>query len=399
MTAPKTTSAAHSGRRALFLAASASMFIFGIVLALLGVLFGLPEVRARLKVDLAQQGDLFLLLYSGVLVSSILVGPVIDRRGKKLVLLLSAWLVALALGGFAAAHSFAGAAILAVLLGLGGGGLNIAANALVSDLYGSERGEMLNVLGSFYGVGAVVFPLLAASLPAIFTVGQLLVLAAALTALAAAAYALLRFPLAGGAKSFSLGQLARVARAPGILLLASVLFCESGNEAAVGGWTSSYLGAAGATPNTATWVLTGYWVALMVGRLLAARLLRRIGKAQLVLASGIGAMTGCVALLAAPSLAGMAAGVVLGGLSFAAIYPTTLAIAGDRYPHLAGTVFGLLFSVGVAGGMAFPWAIGHLGQSWGMRRSMLLPVASSAMICLLVLVIRQQDNSAARNSS
>ena len=399
MTAPETASVPNSGRRPLFLAASASMFIFGIVLALLGVLFGLPEVRARLGVDLAQQGDLFLLLYFGVLVSSILVGPVIDRRGSKLVLLLSALLVALALGGFAAAHSFAGAAILAVLLGLGGGGLNTAANALVSDLYSSERGEMLNVLGSFYAVGAVVFPLLAASLPAVFTVGQLLVFAAALAALAAVAFALLRFPPARGAKSFSLGQLARVARAPGMLLWASVLFCESGNEAAVGGWTSSYLGAAGANAYMATWVLTGYWAALMVGRLLAARLLRRVSKAQLLLASGIGAAAGCAALLAAPSLEGMAAGVVLGGLSFAAIYPTTLAIAGDRYPHLAGTVFGLLFSVGVAGGMAFPWAIGHLGQSWGMRRSMLLPVASSAMICLLVLMIRRHGNTAARNLS
>ncbi len=394
MSGPQTVSVANASRRPLFVAASAGMFVFGIVLALLGVLFGLPEMRARLQVDLAQQGDLFLLLYFGVLVTSLLAGPLIDRMGNRLVLLVSALLATAALGEFAVAQSFAAAAVSAVLLGLGGGGLNTAANVLVSEIYGGERGAMLNLLGIFYGIGALALPLLAASLSAVFTVRQLLMFAAALTALAAAAYALLRFPPAREAQRFSAGQLARVARYPGVLLLAFLLFFEAGNESAIGGWTSSYLGAAGATARTATWVLAGYWAALMAGRLLAARLLRRIGKMQLLLASGIGAAAGCGVLLGAQSLEGMAAGVALAGLSFAAIYPTTLAIAGDRYAHFAGTLFGLLFSVGIAGGMIFPWAMGHLGQSFGMRWPMLLPLGASTMVCALVAVIRSRDKQA-----
>jgi len=394
MAAPEILPIAGSSRRALFVAASAAMFVFGIVLALLGVLFGLPEMRARLHVDLAQQGDLFLLLYVGVLIASTLSGPLLDRLGNKLVLLVSALLVSGALVGFTEARSFGVAAVSGVILGLGGGGLNTASNALVSDLYGQERGAMLNVLGVFYGVGALVIPLLAASLSAVFTVRELLLLAATLAALAAVDYALLRFPPAREAKGFSARELASVARYPGVLVLAMVLFFESGNEAAIGGWTSSYLGAAGAGARTATGVLAGYWAALMTGRLLASRLLSRISKTQLVLASSIGAAAGCALLISTRSLAGMAAGVALAGLSFAAIYPTTLAIAGDRYSHLAGTVFGLLFSVGLTGGMLFPWAIGHLSQPFGMRRSLLLPVASCLVICVLVVVIRSRERTA-----
>ena len=57
-------------RAMLFAAACAGMFIFGVVLALLGTLFGLPAMRERLGVNLAQQGDLFLLLYAGVCFST-----------------------------------------------------------------------------------------------------------------------------------------------------------------------------------------------------------------------------------------------------------------------------------------------------------------------------------------
>lgn len=378
-------------RLPLFLSGCAGLFIFGIVLALLGTLFGLPEMRARLGVNLGQQGNLFLLLYFGVFAATIIAGPLIDGFGNKFVLLFSALLVTLALGGFVVAQSFGMAAVSSLLLGMGGGGLNTAANVLASDLYGDDRGAMLNVLGMFYCVGALAIPLLAASIAAVLTVRQLLMLATALAALVAAAYAVLRFPPAREARGFSAGELAEVARYPGVLLLAFVLFFESGNEGAIGGWTSSYVGSAGADARTATWVLSGYWAAMMLGRVLAARLLCSIGKAPLVLASGAGSVAGCAVLLVTRSVAGMAAGVALLGLSFAAIYPTTLAIAGDRYQRFAGTVFGLLFAIGIIGGMTFPWAMGHLAERFGLRPTMALPLGGAVMICVLAAIIRTRD--------
>src|SRR5712692_4328745 len=76
--------------KSLFWAAGAGMFVFGVTLAILGALFGLPQMRERLNVDLAQQGDIFLMLYFGIFVSTVIVGPIVDTFGNKTVLTTSA---------------------------------------------------------------------------------------------------------------------------------------------------------------------------------------------------------------------------------------------------------------------------------------------------------------------
>ena len=134
--------------RSLFVSACAGIFVFGTVLAILGTVFGLPAMRARLHVNLAQEGTLFLLLYLGIFAASLAVGPLIDHLGYKMNLLVSSLIVASAMVSFAGAHSFGAATAAAILLGLGGGGLNTSKNALVSDLYGEQRGPMLNLLAS-----------------------------------------------------------------------------------------------------------------------------------------------------------------------------------------------------------------------------------------------------------
>jgi MFS family permease len=149
--------APHRDRRSLFLAAGGAMFVFGITLAALGALFGMAEVRERIHVDLAQQGDIFLMLYFGVFVSTIIVGP-------------------------------------------GGGGLNTAANALVADLYPDNRGTMLNLLGVFYGCGAV---LIVSSSQYLLPVGM------TLAAICAIAYLILPFPRPKEGVGFSLFASAR----------------------------------------------------------------------------------------------------------------------------------------------------------------------------------------------
>ena len=63
-----------------FASAATGMFVFGIVMAVLGTLFGLPEMRTRLQIDLAQQGNLFFLLYVGIFLATLVAGPAIDDR-------------------------------------------------------------------------------------------------------------------------------------------------------------------------------------------------------------------------------------------------------------------------------------------------------------------------------
>lgn len=377
--------------RNLFAASCAGMFMFGLVLALLGTLFGLPEMRDRLRLDLGQQGDLFLLLYLGILPANLASGPTIDRFGHRPVLLASSLLVMLALVGFATATGFAPAAFAAILLGAGAGGLNTATTALISDLYEDERASMLSFLGIFFGIGALLIPFLAASLEAYFTVVELLLLAAGLAAACLLAYAVLHFPPARHKGSVSIFEALRVARNPGVLLFAFVLLCQSGIEGAVSGWTSSYLNSRGVNPTISTWVLTGYWAGIMAGRGLAGVLLRIFSNGQVLVASGLGSLAGLIVLLAASSVPVLAACAVFLGLVFASIFPAVLGMAGDRYPQSAGSVFALLFSVAVFGGMSFPWAIGHIGEAFGLRAGLVLPIAGMALECALVAMILRRD--------
>ena len=344
-------------------------------------------MRARLQIGLAQQGTLFLLLYLGIFVASLMVGPLIDHVGNKANLLASSLIVALAMVFFAGAHSFGAASGAAILLGLGGGSLNTCTNALVSDLYSEQRGPMLNLLGIFFGVGALSIPLMAASIEGHFTIPQLFVFCAVLATVCALWYAAISFPPAKANWAFSWGELLEGAKYNGVLLLAFILFLESGNEACIAGWTSTYVDVTGYPPRVATLVLAVYWAALMLSRMLAARVLRESRKSQLVVGTAILSLGGCAVLLSARSLIMLSVGTALIGLSYGPIFPTTLAIAGDRHSRRAGTVFGLLFSIALIGGMLFPWAVGEISQRVSVRAGMIVPGLGAVGIVGLSLAV------------
>lgn len=385
-------------RPRLFISACAGMFLFGISLVLLGTLFGLPTMRERLELTtLVRQGNLQTLLFFGVLVCTIIGGPLIDRFGHKLVLSTSAALVAVSLVGIAYASGYHAAQIFTLGLGFGGGGLNMATNVLVSDIYGDDRGAKLNHLGVFFGVGALFMPFITAWVAG--AIIQLVLVAAGLSAVAAVAYGSLTFPEAHEASSGSILDAFKAVRYPGVLLFGFLLFFESANESAMVGWISTWATHLGATVRSATLTLALFQVMMMSGRLLAAPILRVLSKTQLVLGSAIGAIVATTVVVTASSATGFAIGAALTGLTFASIYPTILALAGDRYQRYAATVFSILFAIGLTGGMFYPWAIGHISQSQGMRAGMILPVIGAVAITLLFLTIRARHPVQARESS
>jgi fucose permease len=168
-----------------------------------------------------------------------------------------------------------------------------------------------------------------------------------------------------------------------------LLFFQSGNEFTVAGWTSTYL-----IENfrfskmSASLVLAGYWGAVMVGRLVVSKKLVRVWKNEsLILSSAVLALAGTTVVAAAPSGILASVGVVLTGLGFAAIFPTTLAIAGEAFSDLTGTAFSVIFMIALAGGMTAPWLAGKVANASGLRSGLIIPVVGCVMIILLQLVI------------
>ena len=224
---------------------------------------------------------------------------------------------------------------------------------------------MLNLLGIFYGIGALCIPLLAAVIAGHFAIGPQLLTCAGFAGACALLFLAMHFPASSAPQSFSWREALRVAQYPGVLVLGFLLFCQSGNEASISGWTSTYVGAAGLGARTATLILAGYWAALMAGRLAVSGLLKVVGKLQLVLASGVGALIGAVILLTNRSEAML----------------------------VAGTVFGLLFAIALVGGMSFPWAVGQISQRFGVRIGMVVPLAAAVGICVLAWRILKSEKS------
>jgi MFS family permease len=383
-----TDSRATGARGRLFAAAASAMFVFGMVVAMLGALFGLPEMRQRLGIDLAQQGELFGILFSGLFAATAIVGPTLDRFGWKPVFVSASAMVTIALVAFALAEGFGAAALAAVLLGIGGGWLNTATNALVSDVFHDDRGRMLNLLGTFFGFGALFVPAVVAVGFGILSVAGTMLLCASVAAASMMFCVLQPFPPPHEGAAFSFVGMLGVAKDRGVLLFAALLLFQAGNEAALSGWTSTYVGSVGWSPRVATLILLGYWVTAIVGRAVSARAQAWTGKERLVVICGGLSVVGCVVLLAAAGwLPGLAIGALVTSLGFSAIFPTVLAMAGDRHHRFAGTMFGFLFTVGNVGSITFPWALGHISQAFGVRYGMLVPMAGTLLVTACAVAV------------
>jgi MFS transporter, FHS family, glucose/mannose:H+ symporter len=372
--------------------ADAGMFVFGIVMALLGAV--LPLLSKQIAFDLAQAGNLFLVMNCAMLVSMLSLGALTDRLGGKPVLIGGALAVAAALALLIRSTTYGMVLASAGLLGVGGGALNGATNTLVSDLHSDPRrkASALNLLGVFFGFGALFLPFTIGALLEALGLQTILWLAVVLSAAPAAVFLVLAFPPAKQQQGVPMAEVKRLVRHPLLLLIAFLLFFESGNEFILGGYISSYLVRESASSvRAASYVLAGYWAAIMLTRIASSRLLFRVKDATLVLASAALTAAGVAMLMASRSLGVGAIAVVLIGVGCASIYPTVLAQAGSRFAEYSGTAFGIIFAIALVGGMTLPWAVGQIAARWGLRSGLALPVVNAAMIFILQTRIMRKE--------
>ncbi len=357
------------------------MFSFGIVMALLGAV--LPLLARRLQFDLSHAGDLFVVMNAAMLVTTLSLGPLIDRFGHKPPLLTAPLLVAGALALISRVDSYEALVAALIFLGIGGGALNQVTNTLIADLYNDphrKRAE-LNVLGVFFGFGALFVPFTIGSLLIYLGLKKILFLAMMLSLTPAVLGVALAFPMPRQRQGVSLTQVVRLVREPLVRTFSLLLFFESGNEFILGGYMTTYLTRhLGATVSTASYLLAAYWGALMFGRTVLSRLTLRKSGGSLILTSAV-AVAGSVALLlSARSILWAAISVILLGLGIAMIFPTVLGIAGSSYPSHSGTVFGILIGIALMGGIALPWIVGKLSDIRGIRTGLLVAILNALAV-------------------
>ena len=377
------------GVAALQRAAFAGMFLFGIAAALLGAT--LPLLSERLAFGLGRVGTLFLVMNAGMLGSSFALGALQDRFGMKPPLVAGPLGGGAALALVATASSYGQLLAAVLLLGVAGAALNGAGNALVADLYDEPAAKTaaLNRVGVFFGIGALLVPFAIGLLVRTAGLRGILLGAAAICLAVALGNALPAYPPAKQAGGLAAGETARFLREPLVLLLGALLFFQSGNEFIVGGYTTTLLTRdVGVSIAAASYALAGYWAALMATRAWLGRRRAPGDGARLVVASAAASAAAVLLLVTAARPALAVAMVVVLGAALAGIFPAVLAAAAARFPAHSGTVFGILFTMALAGGMTLPWLTGQLAARHGLRAALALAALQFLAVATLQLAVR-----------
>jgi len=314
------------------------------------------------------------------------IGPVLDKLGAKPALSLGLGLVAAALASIPSLGSYPALAAAALVYGFGGGILNTATNAVVSELSAGGRGVALNLLGFSFSLGAVTAPLLMSFAAGRFSTAAILYLLAAAPAAVLVLILTLRFPRAAHAAT-PVRSLVRVLNHPVVWLIGVLLFFESGNENCLFVWAGKLMQETlHLASGRADLALVSLSVALGGGRLLAALGLRRLGSRNLLLLSCAITLAGVAVVRLSASFGGMIAGFAVLGLGMSAVFPTALGVAGDRFPNETGTVFGAIMTMALVGGTAGP-AIGGWAAGSGQMGVLTVPLVESISIAACTLAV------------
>jgi fucose permease len=372
----------------LILAAILAIFVYGMIAAMLGTI--LPDLSARFHLTPSQLGQIAFTQALGLIIASIGVGPLIDNEGKKVGLVLGLLLITLALFALPQSKGFGSISIYLFLLGLGGGIIVTAANALVSDISPARRGTTLNLLNLFFGLGGLATPFLSANLMK-RNPFRLCYTVAALTAATLVVNILTPMPPPSGARSFDFSDVGPVLGKPVLFLLALFLFLYVACEVGVWNWLAQHLIAQGIPESRALNILSlGFALGLLIGRVAVSPILISVSAPLVTLAAAV-LMTVTTFLMlktSNPTVAGVL--VFLAGVSMAPVFPTTLAMVGDAFPRMTGTAMGVVITLGWCGLAVSSRIIGAIGggDPKRLKKALLLIPSASAIMVVVAVAIR-----------
>ena len=404
-------SSSSSSNRKLILAGQIAFLPTGILQTLLGPM--LPILIARWSLNDTQAGNLFLVQFLVSLVGVQLSGLLLTRWGYRPAFLSGLLLMAGGVSTLLLGSSALGMAAVAAY-GMGLGLVVPSDNLLIAEIgsgsssesdaasKGSSRASAVSLLNFFWGVGAVFCSLMVAWTAAHHLLPFFLGSVALFLVLLAFAMRNLPFPAAATSVATSAGSSPssssssipssssswrELAKSPAIWIFAAIFFLYPGAETAVGGWIGSYVSRLGSTGAAMASLMPAFfWTALTVGRALGTVFLRHFSERS-VLRAGYGAgAAGIGLMLWAPTLAGVIGGALITGLSFATLYPITVARLSQRFGVAARKIGAVLFSLAAVGPAVIPWMVGVISHSTGsLRAGLMVPLGATVILFVVHL--------------
>jgi fucose permease len=367
----------------LILAAGLAIFVYGMTAAMLGTI--LPDLSARFHLTPKQNGTIAFTQALGLILASIGVGPLIDYEGKKVGLVLGLALIVLAVALLPRSNSFRTIAAHMFLLGTGGGIIVTAANALGSDVTPEHRATALNLLNIFFGIGGFATPFVSANLLGKNST-RLCHLIAALALVTLAVNVLAPIPGPTGGQGFVFAQAGSVLDRPVLWLCSLLLFLYVACEVGVWNWLVQHLMAQGIPQARALNILSfGFALGLLFGRLGASEILISVRGLTVTLSASILMAIMTFAMLRTRNTAVAWILTFLAGMSCAPVFPTTVALIGDRFPRMTGTAIGIAITASWIGLAVSSRVIGSIAAGDPARlKKALLVIPGMSVIMILV---------------
>jgi fucose permease len=351
----------------------------------------LPSQIAYYYVNTSTIGLLFFALSIGYVLSAGSIGFLIQKLGQHWYLTLGSALCMVSTLAFSLKPPFLLALVTNLFLGFGAGIIDTGFNALISSL--PRRTQLLNYLHAFYGMGALLGPLIASTFLSIhwewntvYLVWCSMSLLQLIGCLVLLRPQSLSISAPQNEHNHSRNTLGAVLKIGPVWLAILFLFLYVGVETSVGNWSYTFLlEDRHQATLLAGWIVSAYWLALTLGRFFVNPIAERFQMSieAVVYCSLVGTGIGGLLIWLLPGGLAAMLGICLIGFFLSPLFASTIVVIPRLVPsYLVPSTIGLLLGTSVIGGAFFPWLVGTLAQYVGIW--MLLPSILTLTILMCV---------------
>jgi fucose permease len=345
-----------------------------------------------------QIGRIGAFIFAGYVIGLLVSAPLADRLGAKPFMLIGSALLATSLVVIASAVNYAMLLGAVLLMGIGGGIIELLTSPIVSVLEPTRRTNVLNMLHSFYSLGAVLTILIASLLIYLGVSWRLTTIGMAVLPLSA----FIGFigvklpPLVCDERRMSLRKL--LLQKFFIVSLLAIALCGA-SELGIVQWLPAYAERGlGFTPWLGGLSLMFFSFGMFVGRWMAGRAGHHYSPFVLETAACIltAAFIALGSFIPHPTIALGAC--IFTGFAVSCLWPTMLAIVAGEFPAGGASMFGLLAAFGNAGGIIMPWLIGIVTDLTNLHIGLASNALAPAALLIFLAILARHRKSHLPNS-